>query len=285
MNRQHKTGTLFNNQRNEQLAALESLPMPPKDQPRVTERDLEQSPSSKNVSTSKKHLNTPLAKSGVERPQPVATGRRGSAWMHDFVSIIGFIMVVIAGAVLINNYVFRSFDVVGPSMEPTLEGEGSSDRLIVNRVVVTMAGIQGKQYTPNRGDIIVFKNPNHDPLEGTGDEYIVKRVIGLPGERVTVNDCTLKVHNKEHPDGFNPYTSFTNLAANDKQVNTCVDGDGTDVTVPKGEIFVTGDHRVGSYSMDSRNGEGRASLGTIPLEDVIGPVALRIWPLTKITIF
>lgn len=257
--------------------------MPPSNQPRVTERDLDKTSSSrKNAS---KHLNTPLVKSGVERPQPIATGQRSSAWLHDFASIIGFIVVVVVGAVLINNFIFRSFDVVGPSMEPTLEGEGSSDRLIVNRVAVTLANLQGKQYTPSRGDIIVFKNPNHNPLEGTGDEYIVKRVTGLPGERVTVSDCTLKVYNNEHPDGFNPYPSFTNLASNDKEVNTCVDGEGTDVTVPNGEVFVTGDHRIGNYSMDSRNGEGRASLGTIPLEDIIGPVALRIWPLNNITIF
>jgi len=48
---------------------------------------------------------------------------------------------------------------------------------------------------------------------------------------------------------------------------------------------VVGAHRVGNYSMDSRNGGGRASLGTIPLDDIIGPVSLRIWPLDKLKIF
>lgn len=238
-----------------------------------------------SVKNTPRHLDTPLIKSGVERPNPVATGTGHNPWLRDFMSIVGFILIVLVGAWIINSFVFRSFDVVGPSMEPTLEGEGSSDRLIVNRVAVTLSQIQGKQYVPNRGDIIVFKNPNHDALSGANDEYIVKRVIGLPGERVTVNDCTLKVYSSEHPDGYNPYPTFKNLAANDKEVNTCVDGDGTDVTVPKGQIFVTGDHRVGEYSMDSRNGGGRASLGTIPLEDVVGPVALRIWPLNNIKIF
>ncbi len=77
----------------------------------------------------------------------------------------------------------------------------------------------------------------------------------------------------------------SNLASDDKQINTCVDGEGTDVTVPKGRVFVTGDHRVGNYSMDSRNGDNRATLGTIPLEDIVGPVAMRIWPLNSIKFF
>lgn len=218
-----------------------------------------------------------------EQPNPV--GRKGMPiWLHDTISLIIFVIVILLGTVLINNYVFQSFNVVGPSMEPTLEGEGSSDRLIVNRLPVTSAHIAGKAYTPARGEIIVFKNPKHDPSIGQ-DEYIVKRVIGLPGERVTVNNCTLLVHNSEHPEGFNPYPDFRTLASNDKAVNTCVDGDGTDVTVPDGEIFVTGDHRVGNYSMDSRDGSGRATLGTIPLEDIVGPVAMRIWPLNNFKMF
>ena len=93
------------------------------------------------------------------------------------------------------------------------------------------------------------------------------------------------MYNSQHPEGFDPYDSFTNLAENDAEYNQCVNGDGTDVTVPDNEIFVVGDHREGNYSMDSRDGGGRASLGTIPLDDIVGPVAMRIWPLNKITVF
>jgi signal peptidase I len=52
------------------------------------------------------------------------------------------------------------------------------------------------------------------------------------------------------------------------------------VTVPEDEIFVAGDHRDGNFSLDSRNG-----LGTVPLYDVIGPVAFRIFPFTGIRSF
>jgi hypothetical protein len=70
-----------------------------------------------------------------------------------------------------------------------------------------------------------------------------------------------------NPDGFNPYESFD---INNKEV--CVAGDGTDVTVPDSTVFVVGDYRDGNYSMDSRNGGGRASFGNIPLSSVVGPV-------------
>jgi signal peptidase I len=187
---------------------------------------------------------------------------------------------------LINTFVFRSFNVVGPSMEPTLEGgvgEQPSDRVIVNLIPVTLSHIGGKDWVPARGDIIVFKNPKWNA--GQEDEYVVKRVVGLPGERVTVNDCHLKVYNNEHKDGFDPYPDFKNFAENDKEINPCIDGDGTDVTVLGDAIFVVGDHRVNTYSMDSRNGDGRASLGTIPLKDVVGPVSLRIWPFNQLKAF
>ena len=231
-----------------------------------------------------KKLNTPLVASVYEQPNPVGK-KEAPSWFRDVVSLLVFIAVILVGAWLINHFVFQSFNVVGPSMEPTLEGEnGVSDRLIVNRLPLTAAALSGKQYVPNRGDIIVFRNPLHGSVSSS-DEYIVKRVIGLPGERVVVNDCELTVYNSQHPEGFDPYDSFTNLANNDDEYNQCVNGDGTDVTVPDNEVFVVGDHREGNYSMDSRDGGGRASLGTIPLDDIVGPVAMRIWPLNKITVF
>lgn len=229
------------------------------------------------------NLNTPLVQSGYERPDPVGK-RELPMWFRDITNLVIFVICVLIGVFLINHLIFQSFNVVGPSMEPTLEGVGSSDRLIVNRLPVTAAKLSGQQYEPNRGDIIVFKNPQTDGTTET-DEYIVKRVIAFAGERVKIDDCTLKVYNQAHPNGYNPYPTFRNFASNDSSVNTCVDGDGTDVTVPTGRIFVVGDHRIGSYSMDSRDGDDRPSLGTIPLDDIVGPVALRIYPFNKAKVF
>ena len=152
-------------------------------------------------------------------------------------------------------------------MEKTLY---TGDRLIVNRIVVSITQIQNKKYIPNRGEIIVFKNPRF--TVGMGDEYIVKRVIAFPGERVVLKDGKYTVFNKEHPDGFNPDDTT-------KGPGSPTSG-ATDVIVPSNELFVSGDHRQDNYSYDSRNG-----LGTIPLYDVVGPVSLRLYPFNKIQSF
>lgn len=183
--------------------------------------------------------------------------------LKDILAIVIFVVAVFLGAALINQVLFRSFSVSGPSMEPTLF---TGDRLIVNRIPVTVAHLQGEAYVPERGQVIVFRNPHWQP--GGRDEYIVKRVIGFPGERVTVEAGVLRVYNADNPSGIDVderYPGATQPTA------------GTvDETVPDGELFVAGDHRQEGFSLDSRDG-----LGTIPYYDLIGPVSLKIYPFTQ----
>lgn len=189
-------------------------------------------------------------------------------YMKDFLGLLIFIVCVVVGTLFINFYIFRSFSVLGPSMESTLY---TGDRLIVNRLPVTAAQLQNKTYEPQRGQVIVFKNPQFVP-DGK-DEYIVKRVIAFPGERVVVKDGKVTVYNTEHPKGFNPDDD------NHGEPGSPTSGN-VDVIVPDGTIFVCGDHRQGDFSYDSRSG-----LGTIPYVDIVGPVGVRIWPLNKIRTF
>lgn len=150
-------------------------------------------------------------------------------------------------------------------METTLY---TGDRLVVNRLPVTWSQLQNKSYIPERGQVIVFKNPKF--AVGTGEEYIVKRVIAFAGERVVLKDGSYTVYNAEHPEGFNPDDNNHGEPGNPTsgQVDTVV-ADGT--------IFVSGDHRQDSFSYDSRNG-----LGTIPYYDIVGPVSLRLFPFNNI---
>lgn len=189
-------------------------------------------------------------------------------FLKDTLGILVFVACVLIGTILINSFVFRSFNVVGPSMEPTMH---TGDRLIISRLPVTWAQLQNRPYIPERGEIIVFKNPNYNA--GTGDEYIVKRVIALPGERVVVANGTITVYNAENPDGFQPDD------ANNGEPGSPTSGN-VDTVVPEGTLFVAGDHREGDYSFDSRSG-----LGMIPFYDVIGPVEARIYPFTDIRFF
>ena len=192
--------------------------------------------------------------------------RRSS--LRDFWGIVLFLVLVVVGTLLINTFVFRSFNVEGPSMEPTLY---TGDRLIVNRLPVTWSMLKFESYVPERGDVIVFKNPRYTP--GSKDEYIVKRVIAFAGERVTVKKGVMTVYNGTNPAGFAVDETFPDPPGSPTS------GD-VDTVVSEGTLFVSGDHREGEYSYDSRNG-----LGLIPLYDVIGPVGIRIFPFTAMRLF
>lgn len=189
--------------------------------------------------------------------------------VKDGLNFLIFVTLVLVGTLFINTFIFRTFNVVGPSMEPTMV---TGDRLIVNRVPVTLAQLKNESYLPDRNQIIVFKNPQY--VVGGQDEFIVKRVIAFPGERVTVKNGVMTVFNEEHPEGFIPDETVTH-----GKPGSPTSGE-IDTVVAEGTLFVAGDHREGEYSFDSRSG-----LGNIPLFDVIGPVAIRIWPITNIDTF
>src|SRR5690606_19264058 len=116
-----------------------------------------------------------------------------------------------------------------------------------------------------------FRNPRY--TAGSEDEYIVKRVIAFEGERVTVKNGELTVYNGANPAGFAVDETF------DDPPGSPTSGD-VDTVVSEGTIFVAGDHREDEYSYDSRKG-----LGLVPLYDIVGPVALRIFPFTGFRLF
>ena len=200
--------------------------------------------------------------------------------LKDIFSLIIFVFFVILGTYFLNTYIMRSYNVVGASMENTLHGK---DRLIVNRAAVSLSHFFGKPYVPERGQIIVFLNGDASgPLTcgveaSIRDQYIIKRVIAFPGERVVVKDGKLTVYNKEHPEGFNPDESTRKSDQDGPKKYTAGE---VDMTVPEDEIFVAGDNREGTNSYDSRYG-----LGTIPYCRIIGPVLLRLYPFDKIRLF
>ena len=208
--------------------------------------------------------------------------------LKDILNLGGFVAIIVLGTLFLNTYIYRSYNVVGVSMENTLHND---DRVIVNRAAVSWAHFLGQEYTPERGQIIVFANENEEaaaaykaagvkkPMTCTipnnvKDQYIIKRVIAFPGERVVVKDGVMTIYNDEYPDGFVYDTLWRKSETDGPKEYTAGE---VDTVVPAGEIFVSGDNREGSNSWDSRNG-----LGTIPLCRVIGPVSFRLFPFDKI---
>jgi len=198
-----------------------------------------------------------FAKLRAALPKPVQVG----------LTILIYALVLLGVVLLLNTFVFRFYTVVGPSMEPTLF---TQDNLFVNKLGRTVATITGQSFVPKRGELIVFRNPLLQQEEN--ETYIVKRVIGLPGEHVVVHEGKITIYNADKPEGFNP----------DQSSNGPKQPTSGEISrlVPEGELFVAGDNRESRYSHDSRNG-----LSTIPLRDVEGVVAWRVFPFNRMRLF
>jgi signal peptidase I len=177
------------------------------------------------------------------------------------------ILILIAApvlAVMITAFVFRTYQVDGPSMESTLQ---NNDRLIIDKIPVTLGKITGNRYVPGRYDIIVFKHKGQFGGTEVNEKQLIKRVIGLPGDRVVVQGGIVTIYNKEKPEGFMVDKFGPEAAVIDSTSGNI------DETIKPGEIFVMGDNR--GNSLDSRN------LGTIRVEDIIGKLTFRIYPFQK----
>jgi len=184
--------------------------------------------------------------------------------LRDTLSTIAMLMLALLAAILINLFVFQSYEVDGQSMEPTLQNR---DRLIIWKFDKTISAVTNKDYVPNRGDIIVFHKPNGS------SEQLIKRVIGLPGERVVVKDGVITVYNSNNPQGIKPDDAPYGSTLEETYGNV-------DVNVGEKEVFVVGDNRIIGASLDSRS-----VLGNVPLEKIVGKLVFRYLPIGNVNSF
>lgn len=199
-----------------------------------------------------------------EQPEPPKHEAASS-----ILSTIGILIAAPLVALMLTAFVFQSYEVDGPSMEATLDNH---DRLLVLKLPRTFAKITHKDYIPDRYDVVIF-NTTAVHMLGEGEKtQLIKRVVGLPGERVLVKDGTVTVYNKTHPEGYK-VDDNTDYQKNLPDITT---GD-VDMTVPAGEVFVLGDNRVNST--DSR------IIGTVPAKDLVGKLVFRIYPLRDAQVF
>ena len=164
------------------------------------------------------------------------------------------IMVAVVLVFIIRSFFFTPIVVDGESMNPTLQNK--------DRMVVTKIG------EPKRFDIVVFHSPD-------GEDYI-KRVIGLPGDRVEYKNDVLYVNGKSYDE---PYLKIYKERISQGSLTDSFTLKETAVgseTVPKGHLFVLGDNR--RDSKDSRD------IGAIPLGEVIGTTKIVYYPINEIKI-
>ena len=212
---------------------------------------------------------TPLQAGAEQAPEPGSNlpNRRGSGW-REFFSTIGILLTALGVALLMIAFVFRSYQVDGPSMQNTLH---NADKLIIWKVPRTWADITHHPYIPKRGDIIVFTESGLSQFGQTNTKQLIKRVIGLPGDRVVVSNGEYMIYNKAHPNGFDPDKTLPY----GKNIPTT---SGTiDVTLGPGQLFVSGDNRPDS--LDSR------AFGPINANQVVGKLILRVFPLNQAEVF
>lgn len=194
-------------------------------------------------------------------------GRREG--LKSIISTISILLLAPILALLITAFVFQSYEVDGPSMEPTLN---TRDRLIIWKGGRTWARVTKKSFIPPRGTVVVFVKRGLYDFSSDKEKQLIKRIIGLPGERVVVADGKITVYNEEHPDGFDPDATL----AHGQGLTGRTTGN-VDITVGPDEIFVVGDHR--DNSLDSR------SFGAVPASDIIGTLSARILPLSDMQRF
>lgn len=179
-------------------------------------------------------------------PDPVSEKRHSfktEAW-----ETIRFIIIALAIVIPVRMFIAQPFIVSGASMDPTFE---NGEYLIVDELSYRLR-------EPQRGDVVIFKYPK-DPKK-----FFIKRLIGLPGETVSLKDGIVTVKN----------TSGTNVTMNEPYIKLPKIETINDRTLKDGEYFMMGDNRAGSF--DSR------MWGPVPRESIVGRALVRLFPFTKI---
>jgi signal peptidase I len=208
----------------------------------------------------------------VREPQSTSVGKKQRPLWMELLLVVGIALVL---AVIIKTFLAQAFYVPSESMEKTLM---PNDRIIVEKVSSWTGG------EPQRGDIVVFKDPGGwlnptqvrtatgpmaKALEAIGlyptGGHLVKRVIGVGGDTVRCCDAKgrMEVNGTPLNEGY--------LAPGDKPSLVPFT-----INVPKGYIWVQGDHR--SDSEDSRYHRGGPAGGAVPVDDVVGRVVALVWP-------
>lgn len=167
--------------------------------------------------------------------------------------VLEVVLVAVVTVFLIRYFLMQPFLVSGASMEPNFS---SGHYLIIDEITYRFR-------EPKRGEVIVFKYPNNLST------YYIKRIIGMPGEKIEISGGKVTIYNQEFPNGLTLKEDYL------------LSGPRTSGNITKNlsstEYFMMGDNR--NYSYDSR------SWGPLDKKFVIGIARLRLLPITKAQAF
>lgn len=194
-------------------------------------------------------------------------------FLNSFWELFKVAVISLAIIIPVRTFIFQPFFVQGASMEPNFH---DGEYLIINELGYkkTVIGNEDKELftvKPFKGlerkEVVVFRSPQNPK------EYFIKRVIGLPGERVEIKDGDVVVYSEENPEGgvLDESEYLTKMLHKTECFQQC------SFEIGEGQYLVLGDNR--KYSSDSR------TWGLLPSDFIIGRVLLRAWPFSEAEIF
>ncbi|HEY8533869.1 MAG TPA: signal peptidase I [Micromonospora sp.] len=187
--------------------------------------------------------------------------KRTNSFWRELPILLGVAILI---AVLVRTFVLQTFFIPSPSMEPTLNID---DRVLVNKLVYTFR-------SPERGEVVVFRAPESWRTSPSGEDFI-KRVIGVGGDRIQCCDAQKRLLVNGQPLD-EPYL-YSQGGVREPAAD-----EPFDVTIPKGRLWVMGDHR--SASGDSLKHWQRTNdiyLATVPEDAVVGRAFVVFWPFSR----
>ncbi|MCX6753912.1 MAG: signal peptidase I [Candidatus Nomurabacteria bacterium] len=170
-------------------------------------------------------------------------------FLEDGWDLLKFAIIALAVVIPIRMWIAQPFVVSGESMYPTFD---NGQYLIVDEISYILG-------SAHRGDVVIFRYP------GDTKRFFIKRIIGLPNEKITIVNGEITITNKDHPDGFKMVEPYIN----EKEFT------GGEYTTKDNEYFVMGDNR--NRSSDSR------TWGILPQKLMIGKAFLRLIPFSTVS--
>jgi signal peptidase I len=194
-------------------------------------------------------------------PDTPAESPNSTRWIREAAIVV---VVAVLVAVLLRAFVVQTFFIPSGSMEPTLQ---IGDRILVNKLSYHLHGV-------DRGNIVVFSRPPTENCGGPEVNDLVKRVIGLPGDVVSLANGYVYIDGKKLDESWLPPSEQGITVAGPAGNNSNL---VRPYRVPANDYFVMGDNRTDSC--DSRY------WGPISRSLIVGKVELRVWPLSSLHIF